>query len=173
MAYSARKMAAQSPIVIAYDGSAASRAAVREAGALLAASEALVLTAWEPALAEFMLMPNPSGVGGTMLPYDPVLAREVERSAEEHAQAIAQDGVEHARAAGLQARALAVQDLTSPAQAILSTAREQRAGAIVIGSRGLRGLKAKLLGSTSSEVLQKAACPVLVVRHPEDRGADS
>ncbi|HUN79437.1 MAG TPA: universal stress protein [Solirubrobacteraceae bacterium] len=161
-------MADDSPVLIAYDGSEAARAAVREAGALFAPCEALVLTVWEPALAEFMMMPNPSGVGGTMLPYDPELAREVERSNEEHAQAIAADGATLAQAAGLLARALAEQDVTSPAEAIVQAAEQQRARAIVIGSRGLRGLKARLLGSTSTEVLHKAAVPVVVVRHPDE-----
>lgn len=161
-------MAGEAPVLIAYDGSEAARAAVREAGALFAPGEALVLTVWEPALAEFMLMPNPSGVGGTMLPYNPELAHEVERSSEEHAQAIADDGATLADEVGLRARAMAEQDVTSPAEAIVQVAAGQGARAIVIGSRGLRGLKAKLLGSTSTQVLQKAGVPVVVVRHPDE-----
>lgn len=161
-------MAGESPVLIAYDGSEAARAAVRAAGALFAPGEALVLTVWEPALAEFMLMPNPSGMGGTMLPYDPALAHEVERSSEEHAQAIAADGAALADEAGLRARAVAEQDVSSPAEAIVAAAARHGARAIVIGSRGLRGLKAKLLGSTSTEVLHRAAVPVVVVRHPDE-----
>jgi nucleotide-binding universal stress UspA family protein len=161
-------MGSDAPILIAYDGSEAARAAVSEGGALFAPGRVIVLTIWEPALAEFMLLPSPSGAGGTMLPYDPSLAREVERSNEEHAQAIARGGAELARAAGFDAEALAIEDTSSPAQAIVAAAEEHHARAILVGSRGLRGLKAKLLGSTSSEVLRDAACPVLVVRHPED-----
>jgi nucleotide-binding universal stress UspA family protein len=160
--------APDAPILIAYDGSGAARAALSEGGALFAPGRAIVLTVWEPALAEFMLLPSPSGAGGTMLPYDPSLAREVERSNEEHGRAIAQDGVELARAAGLAAEPLTVEDMSSPAQAIVAAAEEHQARVILIGSRGLRGLKAKLLGSTSSEVLRDATRPVLVVRHPED-----
>ncbi|HVR05545.1 MAG TPA: universal stress protein [Solirubrobacteraceae bacterium] len=162
-------MAGDSPVLIAYDGSEAARAAVREAGALFAPGAALVLTVWEPALAEFMLMPNPSGMGGTMLPYDPELAHEVERSNEEHAQAIAQDGAALAFDAGLQAQPLALQDVTTPAEAIVAAAEEHRARAIVVGSRGIRGLKAKLLGSTSAGILQRAKAPVVVVRHPDEQ----
>jgi nucleotide-binding universal stress UspA family protein len=164
-------MVAAAPILIAYDGSEAARAAVSEGAALFAPGRALVLTVWEPALAEFMLLPSPSGAGGTMLPYNPALTHEVERSNEEHAQAIAQDGVSLARAAGLEAEPLTVQDVGSPAEAVVAAAEEHGARAIVIGSRGLRGLKAKLLGSTSSEVLHRALRPVVVVRHPEDRSA--
>lgn len=162
-------MAGDSPVLIAYDGSQAARAAVRAAGALFAPGAALVLTVWEPALAEFMLMPNPSGIGGTMLPYDPQLTHEVERSSEDHAQAIARDGVALALDAGLQGQALAVQDVTTPAQAIVAAAEQHEACAIVIGSRGLRGLKAKLLGSTSAEVLRRARRPVVVVPHPDEQ----
>lgn len=164
-------MAEGSPILIAYDGSEAARAAVRAAGDLFTAgTTALVLTVWEPALAEFALIPNPSGVGGTMLPYDPAITRELERSSEEHAKAIANDGAVLAREVGLQAQALVSQDLTTPAQAIVEAAEQHGVRAIAVGSRGLGGLKAKLLGSTSTALLRDARVPVLVVRHPDEHG---
>jgi nucleotide-binding universal stress UspA family protein len=34
---------------------------------------------------------------------------------------------------------------------------------VIVGSRGLSGLRARLEGSTSSAVLKRAACPVVVV----------
>jgi nucleotide-binding universal stress UspA family protein len=51
------------------------------------------------------------------------------------------------------------------ADAIVELARERGVAAIVIGSRGLTGLRARLEGSTSSAVLKHASCPVLVVHH--------
>jgi nucleotide-binding universal stress UspA family protein len=36
---------------------------------------------------------------------------------------------------------------------------------IVIGSRGLSGMKRLLMGSVSESVVRHAHCPVLVVRH--------
>jgi nucleotide-binding universal stress UspA family protein len=161
----------EAPILIAYDGSEAARAAVREAGALLAPCRALVLTVWEPSLAQFMLVPDPTGLSSTMMPYDPSLARDVERASEEHARDIAQDGARLAQAAGLQAQPLTAEDSLAPADAIVTAAEEHDARAIVIGSRGLRGLKSKLLGSTSAHVLQHSSCPVVVVRHPDDHHA--
>ncbi len=159
------------PILIAYDGSEAARAAVREAGALFSPAPALVLTVWEAALAQLMLVPDPTGMGGsTFMPYDPAVAHEVERAGEEHAQQIAEEGARLAGDAGLRARALVAEDSAAPADAIVATADTHGARAIVIGSRGLRGLKAKLLGSTSSDVLRHARRPVVVVRHPEDHG---
>ena len=53
-----------------------------------------------------------------------------------------------------------------PATVIEEEAVEQRADMIVIGSRGLTGLKRLLLGSVAERVVQKAACPVLTVKTP-------
>ncbi|HEV3321909.1 MAG TPA: universal stress protein [Solirubrobacteraceae bacterium] len=164
-------MADTSPILIAYDGSPPARAAVSEAARLFAPGEAIVLTVWEPGLAEMMIVPDATGMGSTMLPFDPSVTREVERASEEHAQSVAAEGAALAREAGLEARSLAVEDLTDPPDAIVSAAEEHGARAIVIGSRGLGALKSKLLGSTSKVVLHRAACPVVVVRHPDEHGA--
>jgi nucleotide-binding universal stress UspA family protein len=45
----------------------------------------------------------------------------------------------------------------------VDVAQKQSVAAIVVGSRGLSGLRARLEGSTSSAVLRHAACPVVVV----------
>jgi nucleotide-binding universal stress UspA family protein len=163
-------MAGKLPILIAYDGSSAARVAVQAAGTLFAPDPAIVLTVWEPGLAEMMLVPDPSGMGSTMLPFDPAVTREVERASEEHATVLAEEGATLAREAGLDARALAVEDRASPPDAIVAAAEEHDARAIVIGSRGLGALKSKLLGSTSKEVLHRCVRPVVVVRHPDEHG---
>jgi nucleotide-binding universal stress UspA family protein len=165
-------MAGQSPILIAYDGSPAARAAVQAAGALFAPGSAIVLTVWEPGLAEMLIMPDPTGMSSTVLPFDPSVTREVERASEEHAQTLAEEGAALAGAAGLDAQALAVEDLTDPPDAIVTAAEERDARAIVVGSRGLGAVKSKLLGSTSKAVLHRAACPVVVIRHPDAHGED-
>jgi nucleotide-binding universal stress UspA family protein len=53
-----------------------------------------------------------------------------------------------------------------PAQRILATAEDVRAGLIVIGTHGRTGLGRVLLGSVAEQVLRKAECPVLTVRMP-------
>ena len=50
-------------------------------------------------------------------------------------------------------------------QAIVHLADEIGAGLIVMGSRGLGGLKRALMGSVSDSVVRHAHCPVLIVRH--------
>jgi nucleotide-binding universal stress UspA family protein len=50
------------------------------------------------------------------------------------------------------------------ADEIVETAREEGCDIIVIGSRGLGGIKEFLLGSTSHRVADEAPCPVLIVK---------
>ncbi len=54
-----------------------------------------------------------------------------------------------------------------PSQVILDTAVQQEVDLVVIGTRGLSGLRHLLLGSTAERVVQHAHCPVLTV-HPGD-----
>jgi len=54
---------------------------------------------------------------------------------------------------------------TGPASdAITAAAAELKADLIVMGTRGLRGLKHVLLGSVAERVLRTAHCPVLTVK---------
>ena len=48
---------------------------------------------------------------------------------------------------------------------IVDVAQEIGAGLIVMGSRGLGGIRRALMGSVSDSVVRHAHCPVLVVRH--------
>lgn len=53
--------------------------------------------------------------------------------------------------------------------AIVDVAKKESADLIVLGSRGLSEFKGLLLGSVSNKVVQRATCPVLVIKqeHPE------
>lgn len=52
-------------------------------------------------------------------------------------------------------------------EAIVAAVEEARPDLLVIGTRGLTGLRHLLLGSTAERVVQRAGCPVLTV-HPGD-----
>jgi nucleotide-binding universal stress UspA family protein len=154
------------PVLIGYDGSDAARRAVREAAQLFGPRRTLVVTVWEPALAyRTTLMPD-AGVDGMDVPPMPAdvgEAEEIEDELEVRANRVAQDGSELAKSVGLKAEALAVAEQDNVAEAIVDLARERRVAAVVVGSRGLTGLRARLEGSTSNAVLKHAPCPVIVV----------
>lgn len=59
-----------------------------------------------------------------------------------------------------------------PDAEIVAVAEDIGAGVVVMGSKGLSGLKRSLLGSVSESVVRHAHCPVLVVRSP-GREADA
>ena len=51
-----------------------------------------------------------------------------------------------------------------PAHTIIETAKEGKFDIIVMGSRGLGGIKEFFLGSVSDRVADEAPCPVLIVK---------
>ena len=52
---------------------------------------------------------------------------------------------------------------------IVHLSEEVGAGLIVMGSRGLGGVRRALMGSVSDSVVRHAHCPVFVVRTDEER----
>ncbi len=56
-----------------------------------------------------------------------------------------------------------------PDERIVAVAEEIGAGLIVMGSRGLGGVRRALIGSVSDSVVRHAHCPVMIVR-PEETG---
>ena len=57
------------------------------------------------------------------------------------------------------------------AQQIVQVAEDIGAGLIVMGSRGLGGLRRALIGSVSDSVVRHAHCPVMVVRPEKEQAA--
>ncbi len=84
----------------------------------------------------------------------------------------AQKKLDAARAAieqqGLRCRAEIVEDV--PGFAIAAAAKRLDADLIVMGSRGLTGLKHVVLGSVAERTVRSAECPVLTVKHEEKGG---
>lgn len=149
------------PTLIAFDGSAAARQAVAATAALLKPRATLVLTVWEAALAHTATSPQPD-VGMTPV-VDPSVVLTFDEALRAHAERVANDGAELAKSLGLDAEPLAMADVRNVARTIVEVAREHKAATIVVGSRGLGGLRARLEGSTSKGVVKDAPCPVVVV----------
>jgi nucleotide-binding universal stress UspA family protein len=156
-------MNAGAPVLIAYDGSEAARRAVRETAQLFGPRRTLVVTVWEPSIAYYAADLSPAGPEMSPLPVDIEGVHRIERELQVHAQRTAADGLALAKSVGLQAEAVTVADEVDVADAIVDLARRQHVAAIVVGSRGLGGLRARLEGSTSKRVLKAAPCPVVVV----------
>jgi nucleotide-binding universal stress UspA family protein len=154
---------AAAPVLIAYDGSEVSRAAVRHAAELFAGRPAVLVTVWEPGLAA-VLVGLPDTMGVSALPADPATVEAVDRLQGEHASTVAGEGAELARSAGLAAEPRAVPDEVDVADTLIGIARERGAAVVVVGSHGISGLRSRLLGSVSRKLIEHCDRPVLVIR---------
>ncbi|HVW45597.1 MAG TPA: universal stress protein [Solirubrobacterales bacterium] len=143
-------------ILLAYDGSDHAKRAIEVAGKRLApGGRALVATVYEP-------LGRVPFVSVTGLPMDEETADTVFGAAHEAAQRVAEEGASLARAAGFDAEALAYEG--GPAwSAISQLADERNVDLIVIGSRGLSGVKHVVLGSVAAAVAQHSRRSILIV----------
>ena len=149
-------------VLICYDGSTDARSAIECAAELLGDEPVTVLTIWEPFVD--VVARTPAGFGMTMgMP----ATDEIDGASRKGAEERAQEGAELARKAGLNAQPRASTQQITVANTILSEADELGASAIVMGSRGLTGLKSLLLGSVSHAVIQHADIAVMVVPSPD------
>src|SRR5438270_6629971 len=149
-------------IMICFDGSEDARAALQAAGELFADQPVTVLTVWQP----FVEVAARSSVGFGMVPQLPD-SGSIDDASAKQAEQTAAEGAEVVRKLGLEARPAAIVQQTTTARAILAEAEKLDATAIVMGSRGLTGVRSMLLGSVSHEVIQHADRTVVVVPSPE------
>lgn len=150
-------------ILICYDGSADAKAAIERTARLVREHEVAVLTVWQPFVEALSHV-----AGGFEIPPAAVDIEQIDNANREHAEHTAREGAELARAVGLDATSRVRERTTSIAEAILEEADAWNADAIVLGSRGLSGLKSLLLGSVSHKVVHHARRPVIVVPAPTD-----
>ena len=155
--------AAGGSVLIGYDGSDPARRAVQSAGELFGHLSAFVVTVWEPGMEYHFIGTGTAGVGAAAPEVDAAATRRTDENRRARAERIAYDGSELAKSAGLRAEPLAIAEEGNAAKTIVELARERGAAAIVVGSRGLGAIRARLEGSTSNAVLRHAPCPVLVV----------
>jgi len=145
-------------ILICYDGSADSKAAVQTAAALMPGQPATVLTVWEP----FVEVLTHLGPGAGLWP-EGIDHTRLDEAAQDAAADRAREGVHQARRAGLSAEARTSARNRTMVETILRAADAVQAHAIVLGTRGLTGITSVTLGSVSQGVLQHADRPVFVV----------
>lgn len=145
-------------ILIGYDGSADSQAAIERAAKLMPGQSATVLTVWEP----FNDIMARAGAAMAYWP-DQRSLDEIDAASERNALARAEHGAELAKAAGLRPQVRIGMRGETVAETILVAADDVGADVIVLGTRGLSGLKSLLMGSVSHAVLQHADRPVMIV----------
>lgn len=90
------------------------------------------------------------------------LAHDVLRARRETAQGLLEQVQTRLRATGFSADAMLAEG--QAASQIIRAAQQQRADLVVLGSRGMTGVKRFLVGSVSRKVARHAPCSVLVVR---------
>lgn len=149
---------ADGPLLLSYDGSEDAKHAIEHAGRLLGGRDALVVTVWQPTS---VLGSSTSAATDGM--FDSV---EVDRAAADLGERVACDGVRIAEQAGLHAKPVAVEATGPVWKTIVEIANRHDAATIVMGSRGLTGLRPLLLGSVSSAIVHHADRPTLVIRQP-------
>ncbi len=149
-------------ILIAYDGSDNAKAAIAEAAQLFPGQQATVLTVWERFIDAYTRAGALTGAGA-VIDY-----AAIDSAAEQGATTRAGEGAKLAGDAGLAATATTAAVVTSVAGAILGVADDVKATLIVLGTRGLTGVKSALLGSVSNAVVHHSHIPVVVVPSPHE-----
>ena len=147
------------PLLLCYDGSENAKHAIREAASLLGPRPALVLSVWQDAAA----IPSLAWAGAALPDLQEVLA-----AARDGAVRMAEEGAGIARATGFDATAIVAEAKGPIWMAVEQEAEVHDVDAIVVGSRGLSGMKSLLLGSVSSGVVHHALRPIIVVHASGD-----
>jgi nucleotide-binding universal stress UspA family protein len=146
-------------VLFAYDGSESADAALAAVAAIVEPHdvEAVVLCVWEPLTLQALRAERFGGWSAV-----PLDVTELDEQTEKQAELLAEQGARVAREHGYDARGISVADRHDVAGTILATADELAVDLIVLGARGLAGVRA-FLGSVSNHVVQHAQRPVLVV----------
>jgi nucleotide-binding universal stress UspA family protein len=147
------------PLLISYDGSAEAGHAIEAAAELFGPRRAVVLDVGPPLTPAESVAALSSVVPGNA--FDDLNAAGARERADE--------GAAIARSHGFDAEPRG--DVGAPTwQVIVDAADELDAAVIVIGSRGLTGVREQFEGSVSHEVAARAGRPVLVVPPPHREG---
>src|SRR3954462_588946 len=149
---------ADGPLLLCYAGSEDAKPASEHAGRVLGGRDALVVTVRQPTPA----LGSSASAGGTDSTFDVV---EVDRATADFGKGVARDGVRIAQRAGLHAKPVAVEAAAPVWKTTAEMPARHDAATIVMGSRGLTGLRPMLLGSVASAIVHHADRPTLIIRH--------
>jgi nucleotide-binding universal stress UspA family protein len=105
------------------------------------------------------------------LPDYPARFEEAVEAQRRDARRVLDEQVERLQGAGATVEEAHLEEDERPDRAVVELAEDVGAGLVVVGSRGLGGLKRALLGSVSTSIVRHAHCPVLVVREQPLAGA--
>jgi nucleotide-binding universal stress UspA family protein len=152
------------PVIYAFDGSEAAEHALREGAAVFANRHALVVSIWEAGTAFQVAALPVRAFEAPAAPLDSSDAFQVDQAMQDAALQTAERGATLARQAGLEADVMAVADQKDVADTLVRLARELDGQAVVVGAHNHGPIGRRLLGSTSRSVVERAGCPVLVVR---------
>ena len=142
---------AKRAVIYCYDGSEPSRHALEMGSAILGEAHAEVVCVWRS------IWNTTAGLAYGVLPQDAVDAAET--AAHQAAAALAEQGAALVDIS----TAVALRSDDSIWERILEYADSCDAGVIVVGSRGLSGIKSAVLGSVSHGLVNNSRRPVLVV----------
>jgi len=144
-------------IVVAVDGSQNSKRAAEVAVDMASRSNASLFVISVISSTVYTEAP-PGMVAGGAAP-----SHMIDRAKTE-AGTFVQEVVTKAEQQGVKVRGEIVENVPSVVDSIVDYVQEWKADVVVVGTRGLSGLKKVLLGSVSSALVSKAPCSVLVVR---------
>lgn len=148
----------EGPVLLAYDGSESSAAAIAAAAQLLKGRQALVCHCWT-GLSRAMLRGEPAALPGALRQ----AAEELDAADREAADRIAAEGVRLAVSAGFETRPRPLRAERKIWRTLLEEAEREGASAIIAGAHGLSGVGRTLLGSVSTGLVHHSPRPVLVV----------
>jgi nucleotide-binding universal stress UspA family protein len=146
-----------SPVLFCYDGSDDAKSAISKAAELLRPRPALVLSVVQDATAvpPFAWLAPGTGLESLL------------EEAQKAGARIAAEGVKVATDAGFEATPLVIETSEPVWAAVVETADKNDVVAIVMGSRGLSGVKSAVIGSVSNGVVHHSHRPTLVIRHTD------
>jgi nucleotide-binding universal stress UspA family protein len=148
-------------VLVGYDGSPPAAAAIDTAAPLFPSAHATVAYLWTPPFADQEVRHR---LWQRATSLDDLIAL-VEHEGSAEADRLARDGVALARAAGWDAEARVERCYGGVGYELARLAGEREPTALVIGSRGLGGVRA-VLGSTSDVAAHVSTVPTLIVPHP-------